>query len=164
MSSPFQIASASTAAQFEAFKNLLQEYAEHDLDDACNSSIWTDMAQLPGRYAQPSGLVLLAYQDHELAGCGAFVATSTQGMAEIKRVYVRPNFRRQGLALRLTQALIDQAQQNTYQTAAICTWPHNTQALALYQHMGFSPIPCFREATKAHLTFMGLQLQLPPTL
>jgi len=158
MPSPFHFVAAIHEAHFEAFKTLLHEYASHDLDDACHSTIWSDLAQLPGRYAPPSGLALLAYQGQSLAGCGAFVAASTWGMAEIKRVYVRPTFRRQGLARMLTQALLARAQQSAYQTAAICTWPHNTQALALYQNLGFTPIPSFREPDKAHLTFLGLPL------
>jgi putative acetyltransferase len=165
MSGHIQLIPATTPAHFDDFKTLLHEYASHDLDDTCHSTIWHDMTHLPGRYARPSGLVLLAYQGHELAGCGAFVVASLVGMAELKRVYVRPAYRRQGLALTLTQALIDQARQSAWTTVAICTWPHNIQALALYQKLGFEPIPNFREADKAHLTFLGLPLietvQLP---
>jgi len=165
MSGHFHLIPATTPAHFDDFKALLHEYATHDLDDTCNSTIWHDMAHLPGRYAQPGSLVLLAYQGMALAGCGAFVATSQAGLTEFKRVCVRPAYRRQGLALALTQALIDQARQQAWTTAAICTWPHNTQALALYQQLGFEPIPNFREADKAHLAFLGLPLietvQLP---
>jgi ribosomal protein S18 acetylase RimI-like enzyme len=80
---------------------------------------------------------LLAYLDGELAGCGAFVVSLTPGLAEIKRIYVRPNFRRQGLACMLTSAL------------------------ALYQQLGFAPIVSFREPDKSHLVFMGLPLAQP---
>lgn len=158
MPEPFQLVPAITSAQFDDFKVLLHEYASHDLDVACNSTIWHDMAHLPGRYARPAGLVLLAHQGQALVGCGAFVATSQAGMAELKRVYVRPAYRRQGLARVLTQALIDDARQSAWKTAAICTWPHNTHALALYQQLGFEPISNFRDADKAHLTFLGLPL------
>jgi ribosomal protein S18 acetylase RimI-like enzyme len=159
MQTQFQLVLATTAQDYQAFKELLQEYATHDLDDSCHSTIWTDMAQLPGRYAPPSGRVLLAYQDAQIAACGALVAAKTAGMTEIKRVYVRPNFRRLGLAREMTKALTLHAQEMGYQTAAICTWAHNTQALNLYQQMGFTPIPCFRESSKSHLTFLGLPLQ-----
>ncbi|TXT35913.1 MAG: GCN5-like protein N-acetyltransferase [Comamonadaceae bacterium] len=155
---PFQLLCASEPAHYDSFKNLLQEYAERDLADPKQSSIWRDMAQLPGRYAPPHGQVLLAYRDGELAGCGAFVASLTPSLAEIKRIYIRPNFRRQGLARVLTLALAEQARQNAFQTAGICTWAHNTAALALYQQLGFVPIESFREPDKAHLIFLGLPL------
>nr|WP_319566141.1 GNAT family N-acetyltransferase [uncultured Rhodoferax sp.] len=157
----FQLLIATDPAHYDSFKGLLQEYAERDLADPKNSSIWRDMAQLPGRYAPPQGQVLLAYRDGELAGCGAFVASHTPSLAEIKRVYIRPSFRRQGLARVLTLALADQARLHAFQTAGICTWPHNTAALALYQQLGFVPVESFREPEKDHLVFLGLPLVQP---
>jgi len=154
----FQLLSATESTHYDSFKTLLQEYAERDLADPTHSSIWRDMAQLPGRYAPPHGQVLLAYRDGELVGCGAFVATPTLALAEIKRVYVRPAYRRQGLARLLTLALAEQARQCAFQMAGVCTWPHNTAALTLYQQLGFVPIASFREPDKAHLVFLGLPL------
>ncbi|WPC68889.1 GNAT family N-acetyltransferase [Rhodoferax ferrireducens] len=158
MQALFQLTNISTPADYEIFKGLLLEYAARDLDDPKNSTIWKDIEQLPGRYAAPVGAVVLATVGGELAGCGAYTATAHSGIAEIKRVYVRDGFRRQGLARALTQALISRARQAGYATAAICTWPHNTQALALYQQLGFVPISSFREPSKAHLVFLGLPL------
>jgi putative acetyltransferase len=158
MQALFQLTNVSTPADYEIFKSLLLEYAARDLDDPKNSTIWKDIEQLPGRYAAPVGAVVLATVGGELAGCGAYTATAHSGIAEIKRVYVRDGFRRQGLARALTQALISRARQAGYATAAICTWPHNTQALALYQQLGFVPISSFREPSKAHLVFLGLPL------
>jgi ribosomal protein S18 acetylase RimI-like enzyme len=148
----------STPADFDLFKTLLLEYAARDLSNAQSSTIWKDIEQLPGRYAAPRGSVVLAYANELLVACGALVPSAHPGLAEIKRVYVRDGFRRQGLARALTQALITRARQAGYVTAAICTWPHNTQALALYQQLGFAPISSFREPSKAHLVFLGLPL------
>lgn len=153
-----ELLKATEPEHYERFKKLLREYAEHDLADPKQSSIWRDMAQLPGRYAPPHGLVLLAYRDGELAGCGALVASLTPSLAEIKRIYIRHHFRRQGLARVLTLALAEQAHLLAFQTAGICTWAHNTAALALYQDLGFMPIESFREPNKAHLIFLGLPL------
>jgi ribosomal protein S18 acetylase RimI-like enzyme len=161
MSVKFQLVPATSPAHYDAFKQLLQEYAERDLSDACNSTIWRDMAQLPGRYAPPEGQVLLAYDGDELAACGAYVATLTPGLAEVKRVYVRPAFRRQRLAQTLTVGLTEIARLRGYTMAGICTWPDNSSALALYQQLGFTPIASFREPEKAHLTFLGLPLAQP---
>ncbi len=153
----FTLTRLSSPADYEIFKGLLLEYAGRDLDNPKNSTIWSDIAQLPGRYAAPTGAALVARRGAELAGCGAFAA-SAHGIAEIKRVYVREGFRRQGLARTLTEALVTLARQAGYQTAAVCTWPHNTQALSLYRQLGFVPIPSFREPAKAHLIFLGLPL------
>jgi putative acetyltransferase len=161
MQALFTLTSISTPADYEIFKGLLLEYAGRDLDDPKNSTIWKDIEQLPGRYAAPGGAVLLAWVGDELAGCGAYAATAHSGVAEIKRVYVRSRFRRQGLARALTLALVNQARLSGYHTAAICTWPNNTLALALYQELGFVPIASFREPAKAHLIFLGLPLGQP---
>ena len=154
----FDLIAAATSAHYDSFKHLLVEYAHTDLADAKHSSIWADLAQLPGRYAPPSGLTLLAGVGDQVVACGAFVATAQPGLAEIKRVYIRPGFRRQGLARILTLALLEQARSASYQTVGICTWSHNTAALALYQTLGFAPIACFRESDKAHLIFLGMPL------
>ena len=158
----FRLAAVSGAPDYEVFKALLLEYAARDLDDAKNSSIWQDLAQLQRRYGAPSGAALLAHRGGALAGCGAFAATAHPGVAEIKRVYVRSDFRRQGLARALTQALAAQAKESGYHTAAISTWPHNAQALALYQQLGFVPIAPFKEHTHAQLVFLGLPLGSGP--
>jgi ribosomal protein S18 acetylase RimI-like enzyme len=79
-------------------------------------------------------------------------------LAEVKRVYVRPAFRRQRLAQTLTVGLTENARLRGYTMAGICTWPDNSSALALYHQLGFTPIASFREPEKAHLLFMGLNL------
>lgn len=176
---------AQTESHYALFKDLLQEYAKRDLADPVNSTIWDDIAQLPGRYAPPLGGVLLVCAPENppliarhqqqpkvgdnttsesdmngagLAGCGAFVSTRENGVAELKRVYVRSSFRRQGLARALTLALIDQARAAGYQTAAISTWPHNSEALALYRQLNFVPLAPFKEHKHSELVFLGFAL------
>ena len=148
----------ATPAEFETFKNLLLEYAHSDLSDPKNSSIWKDIDHLPGRYAAPGGCVFFAYWNGELAGCGAFAPTATAGMAEIKRVYVRSDFRRHGIARALTHQLIARAPEAGYHTAAISTWDDNSRALTLYRQLGFVPIAQFKEHASTNLVYLGLDL------
>jgi ribosomal protein S18 acetylase RimI-like enzyme len=143
---------------YEVFKNLLLEYASNDLADAANSSIWKDLEDLPERYGPPQGAAWLAFAGDKLAGCGALAATNQPGVAEIKRIYVRSPFRRQGLARALTLQLLAQAHARAYHTAAISTWPENAQALNLYREMGFAPIAPFKTHTHAQLVFLGVTL------
>ena len=154
----FTLTAASGAVDYEVFKTLLLEYAASDLDDSKNSTIWQDLTHLPHRYGAPAGGALLAHRGDLLAGCGAFAATSHAGISEIKRVYVRSGFRRQGLARAITLALVARARKCGYHTAAISTWPHNVQALALYRQLGFAPVAAFKEHTHAQLVFLGLAL------
>ncbi len=157
-SAKFVIKPATTPQDYAAFGKLLREYAAKDLADSANSTIWQDLQDLPGRYGPPRGAALLAYAGDELVACGALAATQQAGVAEIKRIFVRPAYRRQGLAHTLTQHLITQARTLAYQTAAISTWPENTQALALYRDMGFVPVAPFKIHTHAPLVFLGVPL------
>ncbi len=158
MKTSFKLITASDRGDYDDFKTLLQIYAKTDLDDPRNSAIWKDLAELPGRYAPPTGGVVLARLGTELAGCGALSATAKSGLAEIKRVYVLSAFRRQGLARELTLAAMELARQSGYRAVGIMTWAHNQQAIALYRQLGFEPVPKFRDSSKAHHIFLGLSL------
>ena len=154
----FTLRSVTTPQDYVLFEQLLREYAAKDLADAGNSSIWKDLEALPERYGPPHGGAVLAYAGETLAGCGAVTNTQQPGVAEVKRIYVREAFRRQGLARTLTQQLMTQAQALGYHTAAISTWPENAQALALYQQLGFEPIAPFKVHIHAQLVFLGVPL------
>lgn len=156
--SRFTLCPVTSAPDYGLFEGLLREYAAGDLADAANSSIWQDLQDLPGRYGPPRGAALLAYAGEELAGCGALAATRQPGVAELKRIYVRAPFRRQGLARTLTQRLVTQAREMGHDVAAISTWPDNTQALALYRDLGFIPMEPFKRHTHAELVFLGVPL------
>ena len=158
----FKLRSVTSEQDYALFEQLLREYAAKDLADAGNSSIWKDLETLPERYGPPLGAALLAYAGDELVGCGALTNTQQPGVAEVKRIYVREAFRRQGLARTLTQQLMTQAQTLGYHTAAISTWPENTQALALYQQLGFQPIAPFKVHIHAQLVFLGVPLASSP--
>ena len=157
-STRFVLRPVTTPQDYAVFKDLLHEYAARDLADAANSTIWQDLQDLPGRYGPPQGAALLAYAGDGLVGCGALAATRQPGVAEIKRIYVRTAFRRQGLARTLTERLVAQARVMGYDVAAISTWPDNTQALALYRDLGFVPIEPFKIHTHAQLVFLGVPL------
>lgn len=148
----------SQAQDYDAFRQLLLEYATQDLADAANSSIWQDLEALPLRYGAPRGAAMLAYAQDALAACGAVTDTAVPGIAEIKRIYVRQTFRRQGLARQLTLQLMALARHLGYHTAAISTWPENAVALALYQSLGFAPITPFKTHIHAQLVFLGVPL------
>ncbi len=156
--SMLQIIAVDTEDGWSQFKALLLEYAERDHANAGQSSIWADMAGLPGRYAGPAGGAVLARWQGQLAACGAFAPTGVAGLAEIKRLYVRESARGQGIARELTRALVQQCAGAGYHRAGISTWSHNERALALYQQMGFAPIAPFKDHPIPHLVYLGLAL------
>jgi GNAT superfamily N-acetyltransferase len=120
---------------------LLREYAASLDVDLCFQNFDAELAGLDQEYAPPGGLLLLAEVDGALAGCGAFrpLRGSDVGNAcEMKRLYVRPAFRRFGLGRQLAQRLIDEARLAGYSCMLLDTLDDMEAARGLYATLGFA--------------------------
>ncbi len=132
-----------SAAQFDAARELMREYARDLGVDLCFQNFEAELAGLPGDYEAPAGQLLLALVDGALAGCGALRALADVDYAnacEMKRLYVRPAFRRFGLGRLLAQALIDEARRAGYSTMLLDTLDDMESARGLYATLGFTEI------------------------
>ncbi len=85
--------------------------------------------------------LFIARIDNKLIGCGAIKLLT--GYAEIKRMYVRPNYRGKGVAREILRQLEAFAKQANIHTLRLETGIYQPEAIALYQKCGFSPIPPF---------------------
>jgi GNAT superfamily N-acetyltransferase len=133
-----------TPAQFDAARAIFREYADSLDVDLCFQGFEAELAGLPGEYAAPRGLLLLAYLDDELAGCGAFRALADVDYAnacEMKRLYVRRPFRRFGIGRVLAQALMDRATEAGYSSMLLDTLDEMESARGLYATLGFEEVP-----------------------
>ncbi|WP_395107581.1 GNAT family N-acetyltransferase [Actinomadura sp. SCN-SB] len=95
-------------------------------------------------FTPPQGLFLVAYAEGHPCACGG-IRTYEPGVAEIKKMYVAPTFRGQGLARRILTKLEHAAQTNGARRIILETGSRNTEALALYARAGYRPIPAYRE-------------------
>ena len=132
------------AAGLAATRTIFEDYAQSLGIDLCFQGFEQELAQLPGDYAGPLGGLLLAWVDGQLAGCGAFRPLADVDYAnacEMKRLYVRPAFRRFGLGRLLAQALMDQARQAGYSAMLLDTLDDMEAARELYASLGFEEIP-----------------------
>jgi GNAT superfamily N-acetyltransferase len=93
----------------------------------------------PGEFLPPDGVFLVAESDGVPAGCGAWRALSP-GVAEIKRVYVEPAFRRRGLAQLIVAALEGGAARAGHGSVVLNTGVEQPEALALYADLGYRPV------------------------
>ena len=138
------LVSADTVELIGPAREILGEYA-HSLNvDLCFQNFEAELAGLPGEYAAPSGQLLLAYVDGALAGCGGFRALADVDYAnacEMKRLYVRPAFRRCGLGRLLAQALLDEARRAGHSVMLLDTLDDMESARELYTTLGFEEIP-----------------------
>jgi len=135
---------ADTAAELAQAAEVFREYAASLGIDLCFQNFDAELATLPGDYAAPAGRLLLAYVDGQLAGCGALRPLADVDYAnacEMKRLFVRPGFRRFGLGRLLAQALLDEARGAGYSAMLLDTLDDMEAARELYATLGFDEIP-----------------------
>ncbi|MCW5636302.1 MAG: GNAT family N-acetyltransferase [Rubrivivax sp.] len=138
------VVGAGEAAGLEAVRELFQEYAAGLGVDLCFQRFDEELASLPGDYAEPRGVLLLALVDGSPAGCGALRAlpdVDYPNACEMKRLYVRRAFRRFGLGRTLAQALMDHATRAGYSTLLLDTLDDMEAARGLYESLGFAEVP-----------------------
>ena len=134
------IAPLDAGSDLEAVRAILREYAASLAIDLCFQGFEAELAGLPGDYAPPGGRLLLAHVDGALAGCGALRAladTDHANACEMKRLYVRPAFRRFGLGRALAEALLDEGRRAGYSTMLLDTLDEMESARELYARLGF---------------------------
>ena len=125
-------------------REIFREYADSLPIDLAFQNFEAELAQLPGEYAEPHGLLLLAYVDDELAGCGAFrpiADVDYPNACEMKRLYVRRAFRRFGIGRVLAESLMDRATEAGYSVMLLDTLDDMEAARGLYGSLGFEDVP-----------------------
>lgn len=138
-----QLLSPQTAEWLDAARDIFQDYADSLAIDLCFQNFSAELSSLPGEYAAPQGQLLLAVVDGQVAGCGAvrpFPDSDYANACEMKRLYVRPAFRRFGLGRTLAQALLDEAQRAGYSVVLLDTLDDMEAARSLYASLGFEEI------------------------
>jgi putative acetyltransferase len=138
------IVGLDAAGEFGPVREILREYAASLAVDLCFQDFEGELATLPGEYAPPSGQLLLAFVDGAMAGCGglrALQGTDHANACEMKRLYVRPAFRRFGLGRALAEALLDEARRAGYSVMLLDTLDEMESARELYATLGFVEVP-----------------------
>ena len=138
-------------------RELFREYARSIEIDLCFQNFEQELAELPGKYAPPAGRLLVAKAEQELAGCVA-LRPSGEGICEMKRLYVRLTFRGRGLGRELAKASITAARQIGYGRMRLDTLASMTEAIALYESLGFRRIDAYYHNPSPKAVFMELQL------
>lgn len=133
----------NTLEELNRLRSVLREYADALQIDLCFQGFEAELAELPGEYAAPRGALLMAMVDEQLAGCCALRPLDTAdypNACEMKRLYVRPSFRRTGIGRQLVEAILDCARMAGYACVLLDTLDDMESARALYQDLGFEEI------------------------
>ena len=138
--------------------HLVEEYAASlDLDLAL-PNFQDEIKSLPREYGPPDGAFLLAEQDVVFIGCVALRKFS-QDTCEMKRLYVIPKNRDQGVGRALASAIITEARQHGYERMLLDTLPSMREAHSLYASLGFRPMTAYRYSPVLGTIFMELKLR-----
>ncbi len=115
----------------------------------------TELDVLPGEYSPPSGCLLLAKWDGQVAGCVA-VRKLDDELCEMKRLFVRPQYQGLKIGRALAEAIVTEARKRGYKRMRLDTLPTMQQARSLYGSMGFAEIPPYRYNPIEGATFLEL--------
>ena len=152
------IGEAQDKDELEQARRLFEEYADSLGVDLCFQDFESELANLPGQYARPSGRLLLASWDTELAGCVA-LRPLDPGVCEMKRLYVRPAFRAHGVGRVLAERAIQEARRVGYRHMRLDSLPSMSTAIALYRRLGFREIPPYRDNPVPGTVYLELPLK-----
>lgn len=140
-------------SDFDVARTLLREYAGYlnaslGEEHICLSAYEEELAGLPGAYAEPAGVILLAFVHERPAGCvalkplkGTRAIEANDAACEMKRLWVRPEFRGQSIGLLLAEELIAYARGRGYTAMYLDTVPGAMKsANGIYRKLGFAPV------------------------
>ena len=151
-------AQAESKGQIAQARELFLEYAQSLGFSLCFQNFDKELAGLPGDYAPPDGRLLLAEYDGQLAGCVALHKLEAN-ICEMKRLYLRPNFRGKRLGRVLADRIIAEARQMGYQRMRLDTVePVMGDAIAMYRKIGFQEIAPYCKNPIAGALYMELLL------
>jgi putative acetyltransferase len=135
-----EIVRAESQQHLEHIRALLCEYfrwvtEDHGIDLGYQN-VEAELASLPGCYAPPMGRLLLVLDGEKAAGCIA-IRPMEKGVCELKRMYVRPEYRGQGLGKTLAQTVLQEARSIGYKLVRLDTADTMLPAQQLYASLGF---------------------------
>jgi putative acetyltransferase len=140
-------------------RQLIEEYAAWLEFKLCFQGFEDEMRSLPGKYAPPAGRLLLALWDGKPAGVIALRPLDEQRLCEMKRLYVRPEFRGHHIGRLLAEHVIREAAEIGYSRMRLDTVVGKMDsAIAMYRELGFKETDPYYQTPVGRTLFMELAL------
>ena len=159
----FTIGPVQADGDVEDARTLFRAYAASLPIDLAYQGFAIELATLPGAYAAPAGVLLLARDRSGAAiGCVALRPLAEPGCCEMKRLFVAPAARGLGLGRALMEAIVSEAARLGYRAVRLDTLPTMTAAIAMYRAAGFEPIAPYYDTAPAGTIFLGRATIPPP--
>ena len=151
------IKQALTEELIKQARELFIEYANYLEIDLSFQNFKEELKTLPGKYAPPEGCILLAFYNERITGCVS-VRKLQVDICEMKRLYVRPEYRRKSIGKALSKAIILKAKEIGYRSMRLDTLPFMQEAINLYLSLGFKEITPYRYNPFEDTVFFELKL------
>jgi len=154
-----RIVQAQSEMEIQQVRELFAEYVAWLGINLCFQNYDQEVADLPGEYAPPRGRLLLALADDGAAVACAALRDLGNGVCEMKRLFVRPDFRGQRLGWQLAELILAEAHAIGYENIRLDTLPGKMdRAIAMYRVLGFKDIAPYYHNPVAGAEFMELEL------
>lgn len=155
----FHIVQSADDSAIELIRAFFHRYVATLGDDALlHTTLGQDMNDLPGDYSPPMGRLFLLTRDGQPIGF-AGVRPLTEGVCEMKRLYVSPEARGQGLGMQLALVVIRAAREMGYRRIVLDSQPYMRMAVKLYRELGFNETPAYYSSPVEGTLFMSLDLE-----
>jgi GNAT superfamily N-acetyltransferase len=158
-SAPVAIRIAESPGDIAQARDLFRQYGASLGFPLCFQNFEQELATLPGKYALPAGRLLLAFVEGAPVGCGA-LRPLDHAASEMKRLYVRPEYKGRGIGRQLAERLIAEAKLIGYTRMRLDTIPAlMMEASRLYLALGFHEIPPYYNSPQTGPSYMELPLE-----
>ncbi len=153
-----EIIRVETPEQIEETRQIFREYEVWLNLDLCFQGFEQELADLPGKYAPPEGRLFLALAAGKVAGSVA-LRKLEDGICEMKRLFVRDQFRGQKIGIGLLEKIIAEASEIGFSRLRLDTYPPKMgKAVQLYESYGFQQIEPYYHNPFGETLFMELEL------
>jgi len=160
MSVVLRTLSATDGEALEQVRQYFRNYAAWLGVDLSYQNFDQEMASLPGAYSAPEGQLFFAEVDGRPAGCvGVRALSGSEGVCEMKRLYVTAEERGHGVGAALALAAIKAAKEIGYRKLMVDTVPNMRMAVKLYRELGFTEAPAYYQTPVEGTMFLALDLE-----
>ena len=156
-----QIREAETARMVSSARDLIKEYSASLGIDLSFQDFEKEMVEFPAHYTKPDGRVFVAVEGSIAVGVVG-VRRFSGKVCELKRMYVRPEFRGKGIGRMLAEKAIREAREIGYDRMRLDTLSRLEEAVSLYRSLGFKEIAPYRANPNKGVVYMELELGASP--
>lgn len=150
--------------EIEKVQELFDEYTKMLVESNSDFKVYLEfqnyskeLDNLNEKYGPPNGRLYIAFSDNQLAGCIA-LRSINKACCEMKRLYVRPQFRGKKIAKSLIELIINDAKETGYSYIVLDTLPVLREAIDIYKKFGFYDIPKYNDSPIEETVFLRKDL------